>query len=597
MSTTFTYFPLPQGHIRVLQLKRVFGRHVYELRDKVLDDRLQFRAISYSWGSSALTKSIICNWKALPVTGSVFDLLSSPVISSFCAELPIWIDSICINQADDVEKADQVRRMGTLYSLAQEVIVWLGPAGSDGDLAMDTIRSVSEKISSISLYNAQHFVDSRETVQKAGLANTSEQIRQALGSFFCRSWFQRLWPFQEVVLARRRQVVCGSQIIPWDEFTDATFVIGKTFVPEFQIIYPYSVADVRPIQGIHELKNAAKFLASSSNQISFVSLLDVAQRKSLTDPRDRVYAMLGIASPHMREKIVVDYSKQDPDALFRLYIDCAKACIEEDPQAPLHILYMLSGRAKDPGLPSWCPDLNAVQNREFALHPDWKAGVRTGSQGEQLPRAYFEPDEDYLYAPGCEVDTVCQVVKSTFCWSDSEREAYEPKFEDAANNLIWEKECFTLLKETFTQQDGVPFSYILTLGEGSLIHEHDPDVTRAAFERNVAYWRDAEGSRMSDDDADDSRLRLAAYAFHDRLLRNCRGRKFFSTVGGRIGVGPPDTQSGDTVCILYGAGPLYLLRSGDEAIQILGNVYIHDLMNFDETPDEVKGEEFAFVIN
>lgn len=595
MSTTFRYSPLPEGHIRVLQLKRVFGRNVYELRDKKLDDRLRLRTISYAWGSPALTKSIVCNWKVLPVTRSVYDLLSSPVISTFCAE-PLWIDSVCINQSDDVEKAEQVRNMGTIYSLAQEVIIWLGPASSDGDLAMGTIRDVSKRVPSISLLNQAHHVDSKETLQKAGLANTNKQIRSALGSFFCRAWFHRLWVIQEVVLARRRQVVCGSNIIAWDDFTAATFVIGKIIVPVFELIYPYNVSAVRPIQGIHEMKNAAKFRESHPGLMSFVSLLDIAQRKSVTDPRDRVYGMLGMASSLMREKIVVDYSEQGPDALRRLYIDCTKACIMEDHR--LNILYMLSGRAKDPDLPSWCPDLNAPPNREFVFQEDWKAGIPTGPEADERRGAWFEPDEDNLYATGWEVDTVSRVVESTFCWSDLEREGYEPKYEDATANLAWERECFTLLKETSTQQEGVPMSYIFTLSEGFLLRTlKDPDITRAAYERNMAFWRDPERSRTLHNDTADSRLKLAALTFHDCLLRNCRGRKFFSTEGGRVGVGPPETQPGDTVCILYRAPQLYLIRFGDYAIQILGNVYTHDLMNFDDIPEVVKGEIETIVIN
>jgi hypothetical protein len=38
----------------------------------------------------------------------------------------IWIDSLCINQADLVEKSQQVKRMGNIYSEAERVVSWLG---------------------------------------------------------------------------------------------------------------------------------------------------------------------------------------------------------------------------------------------------------------------------------------------------------------------------------------------------------------------------------------------------------------------------------------------------------------------------------------
>lgn len=40
----------------------------------------------------------------------------------------IWIDAVCINQADPIEKAAQISLMGDIYSNASLVIAWLGNA-------------------------------------------------------------------------------------------------------------------------------------------------------------------------------------------------------------------------------------------------------------------------------------------------------------------------------------------------------------------------------------------------------------------------------------------------------------------------------------
>lgn len=594
MSAPFTYTALAQGHIRVLQVKRVCTEAVYELHNALLDEHLRFRAISYTWGSATLTQSITCNGQNLLVTNSVFELLSSAVISSLCDEWPIWVDAICINQRDDAEKADQVRKMGSVYSLADEVIVWLGPASSDSDLAMDTIRVVSEKKALISQGNFLQFSRSEETIRETGLANTGEEIRYALGSFFCRGWFQRLWVFQEVVLARKCQILCGTNIITWDDFADATIAIARLQLHQFSIIFPNVVSGLRGVNGIHDMKNTAEIRRLNKQEFRSAFLLDIAQRRAVTDPRDRVYGMLAVASSDLREKIEVDYSQQGPSAALRLYVDCGKACIEED--TSLALLYMLSGRDKHPDLPSWCPDLDAPQSRSFFLHPGWKAGIKTTAQGEGQPGAWFEPGCDDLYAPGCRVDTVSQVVESTYCWSSDDRDVEVPSAEDAARNLIWEGECLALSRQTSQQQAEVPVSYLLTLCEGFLSpYENDPQIIREAYRRNLSLWRAAEKSTPNEDI--NQRVRSATHHFHGRIGHNCKGRKFFCTSGGRIGVGPPETQVGDNVYILYGAGPLYLLRFTDTAIEVLGNVYIHELMNLDETPEDVKEENEIIVIN
>lgn len=42
----------------------------------------------------------------------------------------IWIDAICINQANIKERNTQVSLMGEIYHLAIKVVAWLGPCGS-----------------------------------------------------------------------------------------------------------------------------------------------------------------------------------------------------------------------------------------------------------------------------------------------------------------------------------------------------------------------------------------------------------------------------------------------------------------------------------
>jgi Heterokaryon incompatibility protein (HET) len=592
MSVTFTYSPLSQGHIRVLQV--CSGGAAYELHHQLLDDELRFRAISYVWGSSAMTQSIICNGEIMPVTNSVFELLSSSVISSLCHELPIWIDAICINQGDNEEKSHQVSQMDSVYSLAEEVILWLGPASSDSDLAMDTLHALSEKKELIGRQNLSQFVKNGELLQRCGLANASEEVRRALGSLLCRSWFQRLWIFQEVVLARQRQVVCGSKIIPWEDFQNATTALARLQVHQFSIIYPDITSGLQGLSAIQEMEAAAVARTYEGRDLKSAFLLAFAQGRAVTDPRDRVYGILGMASSELREKIEVDYSQQDPSALLRLYIECGKAALEED--SSLSLLFLLSGAQKNPGLPSWCPDLNAPQPRSFYMWKGWKSGTSDDPEEEDLPGAWFEPDDDNLNVVGCRVDIVSQVLSSTFRWSDLERDAEIPSVEDSTNNLLWESECLALTRQASTHPDDTPLSYILTLCEGYMTRfEDDPHIMHEAYQRTLSLWQTAKQAHPSDAanqapprDTASQRLRTAIHSFHAGLQHNCEGRRFFSTTAGRTGLGPPETQPGDEVYILYGAGPLYLLRCSDIAIQILGNVYIHELMCLDDTPNGVR---------
>jgi hypothetical protein len=57
-----------------------------------------------------------------------------------------FIVIVCINQSDDDEKAIQVQLMGTIYSKANKVIVWLGPWSSGPDMAMESIVWLDDRV-------------------------------------------------------------------------------------------------------------------------------------------------------------------------------------------------------------------------------------------------------------------------------------------------------------------------------------------------------------------------------------------------------------------------------------------------------------------
>ena len=70
-----------------------------------------------------------------------------------------WIDYLCINQADLVERAEQVRLMQQVYDRAHEVIVWLGDQSSDSDRAFNFIKlhdKIIQEANSDKQTNTQH---------------------------------------------------------------------------------------------------------------------------------------------------------------------------------------------------------------------------------------------------------------------------------------------------------------------------------------------------------------------------------------------------------------------------------------------------------
>ncbi|EUC46971.1 hypothetical protein COCMIDRAFT_45858, partial [Bipolaris oryzae ATCC 44560] len=111
-----------------------------------LDQHPSYRALSYVWGDKSDTRHILVNGRTFEVTRNLFEALNSIVESE---SFVIWIDAICINQADDEEKGWQVALMGDIYRQTSEVIAWLGPSAHNSDAVLehlDILGSISESL-------------------------------------------------------------------------------------------------------------------------------------------------------------------------------------------------------------------------------------------------------------------------------------------------------------------------------------------------------------------------------------------------------------------------------------------------------------------
>jgi hypothetical protein len=101
-----------------------------------LDTQPQFTALSYVWGKDAqsLQSFIICNGVQIPVTANCQSALKH--LYRKLGHLRIWVDAVCIKQDDLTEKAQQIPLMGSVYSNAESVFLWLGEGTCGTDRAM-----------------------------------------------------------------------------------------------------------------------------------------------------------------------------------------------------------------------------------------------------------------------------------------------------------------------------------------------------------------------------------------------------------------------------------------------------------------------------
>jgi hypothetical protein len=128
----------------------------------------------------------------------------------------LWIDGLCINQNDHREKEVQVQLMTKIYRRAQRTVAWMGLSENNSDIVMDHIAGLSDKLALIS-----HPIPVEE-LPLYGLMTKDGPIWQALGHFFGRAWFDRLWIIQEAALSVDIVVLCGSKSVDWRVLTYST---------------------------------------------------------------------------------------------------------------------------------------------------------------------------------------------------------------------------------------------------------------------------------------------------------------------------------------------------------------------------------------
>jgi hypothetical protein len=123
----FEYQPLAPGHIRLIKVAnlnlsgRLRNQRVCQVTHHAVNEAPKYIAMSYTWGDGAQPCEIFANGQRLTVTQNLQQALSAFTDILEQENLQIWIDAICINQKDNLEKASQVQLMKSIYDNASDV--------------------------------------------------------------------------------------------------------------------------------------------------------------------------------------------------------------------------------------------------------------------------------------------------------------------------------------------------------------------------------------------------------------------------------------------------------------------------------------------
>jgi hypothetical protein len=164
--------------------------------------RKDWEALSYTWGSSEPTSMVVFpDNTGISITANLESFLRHRRVQDKAVFL--WIDALCTNQSDVLEKNAQVRNMSMIYVGAPLLIVWLGPAHNDSELAIEELKTLS----------------ARTPFEK--ITPMEPKILTAIDKLLTRDWWTRIWIIQElrygvtVGKLAGAKIICGETRIKW----------------------------------------------------------------------------------------------------------------------------------------------------------------------------------------------------------------------------------------------------------------------------------------------------------------------------------------------------------------------------------------------
>ncbi|KAI0857761.1 heterokaryon incompatibility protein-domain-containing protein [Xylaria cubensis] len=624
-----------QGCIRVLDLEPepvlppLSGQSVDSplrgtLRVVSMKDCPEFSALSYVWGSKADPPDIlVCNGCKIEITSNCKDALQA--VRKSQGGVTIWVDAICINQKDNLDKASQIPNMEDIYTWATMVYVWLGRGDEHTDCNMKNLRWASRYSLCLTGNRIRHTNcglagrrDPRDlwTLCTKDLKDFWALIKfnthlnnyarlimtvvprkrrwypEAFDGLLSRPWISRAWTFQELVLAQDITIMCGEQSLSWDHFIRGMWIVACNYeyeisgillgiieyalLPFWILIWLVAYANYYPTQAAFGYRKERDI--SATDEVTRV-LLQVTKYRSATEPRDRVYAAYGILRSFNIQLSAIDYTKGEDQVFLDFFFDLLRS-------SPNYLIFIVdAGLSDDTAFPSWVPKWKTTLERPW-LPPDvYSSPIREaaiGSPHAQLIGKSLQVMSMIFYEVG--------FITETFKIKYVEGDELPGKFEnpvatlceliDQAGDLSFNHTYQSIIQSIFQAINPVQpgsdqpaeFYNFLSLYEkirAELRGGGDAQVDYMATTRAVLkqHFHTLEHEVLAD------------------LFNTFANRCLFKTVSGYLGSGPSGIKPGDLVAHVAGVPvPMIFRETGIlDTYHVVGSAFVLGLMEREDS--------------
>jgi hypothetical protein len=250
---------------------------------RLSDTELAYEALSYTWGNANDTYRIYLEDVSRPllVGRNCFNALRHLRLED--GDRKVWVDAICIDQENLIERSSQVQMMDRIYDSASGVVVHLGEETPGSRVLFAEFAEA----------NVARLHGRQQPWPNSQIVAELEQLIQ-------RPWFRRVWVLQEVRGKRTVTFMCGSSCAPYQVVRDSLFGYDKLGAFIVKVVFPIALGIIP--RG-----------ALISKQCAEEGLWDELFRSRnclATDPRDKVFALRSLVGNRAKDvDFLIDYTK------------------------------------------------------------------------------------------------------------------------------------------------------------------------------------------------------------------------------------------------------------------------------------------------
>lgn len=574
------------------------------------DDKPTYLALSYVWGRPTTKRNLQINDRIFKIQPTVFDALRR-----FRAELgtfKIWIDAICINQDDLEERSIQVTVMPRIYESANIVLVYLGETEKGRELKhlFDSVMKLPPRFGE---YRDSKFDSS--LLHKHGLPDVLSSRWHQLVRFLSHPWFLRVWTFQESLVAKRSIFVQGDCSINQVDL----FALVNQMV---NVHYLHHYVDRTPRMRLSPMRSAAQrcdTIAMAQGPIAvnllpqfwirqpLIRLLRENVGAEATDPRDHVFALLGVSKEAKEPGMQPNYNESVDDTYKRV----GKYMAEN---GFLPLLLQCTSNSCPPDWPSWIPRWHEHSNHILPIERHMRMSTLFAAAGSSVQDFQWQPGHS-LFARGMVVDTIAHMgsrslIVGSITQLGSPEDLYSmvlyglieifsmfcPRYpyvtHESKSAVLWrlsvcDQMYLSSLKAPKSfQQDLARFLSVSKEGvRYQYLEQGDAKLEWLHLEIGMMLETMPELSlRVEEDPVFEANEFLLASGAYFRSHIRC------VTAQGYIGQVSQDVEVGDKVALLQGCDiPLILRPAGNGAYTYITTCYLHGIMYGEAWSDESVG--------